>query len=786
MRFTKVGTLSEKSKTVPDLIEPDEREFTGFTKVGNLGSSQMERSVENIDAWLKEQVRKYGRETLTGTASGIGGAVGFTLTGGNPLGAVAGAGLSYAAANRFADFFENIVGSKEDEPFIVEMKKTAADVPLGATMEMAGQSLGKILAKGIGTAPKIGNWLLQKLGRRPSIEVLAAVTDGSPIVVESINEGKMIEEMTGVKFTRAQLDRRTGSLILEDELASELPEAARRLAERKTYNTDRLKDFLEKARLAGGKAEDVGSIQDARSILESQKRAVEVNVEMAARELSKETGILEGTPDFEATGKFIRKELETGRTKARGIGGRKFDRIPKNQLDARKLSSIINDSLQKFHDFEVGNKNIPETLRNAAKVLDESNGMSTNKNLQGLASEIKQDLRDPATTNQARRRLTVVLNEIERVLETGKAIPKTAGSKLKAARAFWQKEVINKFEEGDVAEILKKTKKGYSVKAVDVIDRILKPGESGRVAARSLRDATGEGSDAMEAARIAIRQKFVAATYDSTKNEISKAALQRWLKQFRPAIEELGMMDDFKPISNARETLDEALKLKGEFDRSIASRILKTDVGKEIQSVLGGSDRVQKVNRLIKRFGGDKRALEGLQNAFIEQIQNIAEKDVSKISNIMDANKGVYDILFANAPKKLRAMQIYRGALERLYPGKIDRIPSDRKSMTRILNFYIRPPIGKVRAIVNIGNVVNALQKVTTRRKQELFLKMVLDPNLAYDMLKLARSSPKFPKTVIAGGAAGREIAMRKEKDIENYFDKKIKSIMDRYLGEEE
>ncbi len=104
---------------------------------------------------LLEQFGRGAIKQLPTIGAIFGGAAGTGLTGMNPLGGVAGAGLGAGAGEAIKNFVEPMVGWEEPKSTIELFYDPMKEAIMGSTAQMGGEILGKGLELGLKAAPKV-------------------------------------------------------------------------------------------------------------------------------------------------------------------------------------------------------------------------------------------------------------------------------------------------------------------------------------------------------------------------------------------------------------------------------------------------------------------------------------------------------------------------------------------------------------------------------------------------------------------------------------------------------
>ena len=646
--------------------------------------------------------------------------------------------------------------------------------------------------------------LKAKVVRQRAGEVLAAMTDNGPIIAQNMDEARALEQtIPGLKFQRGQLTGDPNIIKFERALEREPGSFAKDQLERKAANTQAVKDFIESQK-------GPGTLEDTKKILQAQRDLAEKGVmqsrgalEAATTELGKGQGVREA-------GTTIKAELKAGKEAAKKEGKKLYQSIPDFEINAKSLVDKINDISKPMTEYEDISKNVPNDLFNRFKEkLIKAEGKTTPRDLEGFQSELKAKLREiesPGGEINERKasRLKSAINAINNVLDNvGESVDvasqktlkgkefmvkqlkarlenaKTpeaanqlqdliakaeqniietkrtaapAGEQYREARKFWKTEVIDKFKKGEAGEILKSNWKGDRVDDAQVVSRYFKPKDIGISAAKQFKNAVGNNPKAMAAIEDAIKQDMLANAVNPVTKEITEAGLKRWLAKYGPALKEYGLENKFNTIVKARQQLDDALTFKVDFNKSEASKLLDSDVGTEIKNALNAGSKGKAMIELMKKMKGDKRGIEGIQNALIEEIQQIPTTKIATIENTYKKYKQAFNVAFHNNPEKLKAMRNYIDALKKLDIGSKSPVGFDSPTAEHLLtSFFKNAAMGGGRLTNTVKAFMAPLKAIGKDEATRLFTKASLDPDFAHQLIMQSRKpDPTAIRTLYA------------------------------------
>lgn len=411
-----------------------------------------------------------------------------------------------------------------------------------------------------------------------------------------------------------------------------------------------------------------------------------------------------------------------------------------NEIDTKKTYKELSD------------KNVLGIMQN----VNESNTDYTKRIANQYKIHLKKDA--PLVPGKERPAITAAKDKkakLENILSESVDIePATmaeAAGKLKDARGFWRKEVIQKYQQGTVGDILKKGAKGDKVGNAQVASRFFKPGPAGVQQADEFLNAIGDNPEAKQAMEDFIKQDLLNYSTNPVTGEVTQAKLKTWLNKYKPSLKKYGMDKRFDSIVKTRTELDDALLFKKEFDKSQASKLLNSDVDKAVQNALSTGSKGASARKLMSMMKGDKQAISGLQNSIIDQIlyKDAIEQTPRTIAKVNDQYlkyKPALAVVFKDSPNKLKALNTYRNALDKM----------------EILN---RSPIGPGSATMELQETGKAIEAATglsknwiytvgktianiTKGNSDKAVKMLLhraayDPDFAFTLMLAAKGRSK-------------------------------------------
>jgi predicted nucleic acid-binding protein len=345
--------------------------------------------------------------------------------------------------------------------------------------------------------------------------------------------------------------------------------------------------------------------------------------------------------------------------------------------------------------------------------------------------------------------------ELQEIVKT-KQIPGDEGAAeaLKTARTHFKKEVIGKFKEGPVGDILKKVRSGDKVSDANVASKFFKPGAVGEESATRFMNAIGDDKVAKQAITDAVKQDLLASATNPATGELTEAKLKTWLSKYNPALKKLGIKGEFSSIESSRKVLTEAIEMKTAFDKSVASKMLNADVDKAISSAFkSGSKRIA-AGKIMSQLKGDRKAIAGAQNALIDHIIEKSKNagvdilgnrvvSMAKLKNLNREFKPAMDVMFKNSPEKIRALKNYRKAFETLYRDQLKAVGGGSNTMDKMVSVVQTMSSLSGSRLVHIGKaLMKPFKEVSEQNVNKFLNRAAVDPDFAFTLKMIADDRP--------------------------------------------
>ena len=378
---------------------------------------------------------------------------------------------------------------------------------------------------------------------------------------------------------------------------------------------------------------------------------------------------------------------------------------------------------------------------------------------------------------------------MEKVVTRAMPGDEQAYKKLRQARTFWKKEVIDKFKSGTAKDVLAKDVAGDKVSSAQVASRWFQKGAVGEETAAQFMDAVGNSPKAVESIKDYIKQNMLEAITNADTEEVVSASFRKWLAQHKPALKKYGVLEEFNTVGKATKAVDDAIKMQKEFNASEASKILGGNVETAVIKALGTKSYRTAAINLMNQMGGNKKAISGLQNAFIDEIQAMAKTTApDKLGNkrisfaSVDKNLRKYDsalkVFFRDSPKKMKALEQYRSAMERLQIGKSsplgggsDTFENTSHGIAQMMKWF---GMSNSKIMNSIKFVAKPFLDMSKATLNDIFNRAALSPEYAY-MLKQALNGVKIPNK-FKGHLAAMAL-MTHKNPIKNEINNRIKGM---------
>ncbi len=290
-----------------------------------------------IDKYYRPTAQGLGQATGfmlgagTGAVAGTAAAPGPGTAVGTIMGGVAGGTIGYAIGDETADLLQEWFGYYEPLPILMNLQEAGENLREGAFYEMLGPSIGPAakltgkVAKKFPGVERATDWIssmlpkTKKQAEAAAGEVLAAFTAKGPMIIDSIEKAKAIEELVsgGLKFDLGQLTGDVNVVKFMKEGLSDAGDLAVAQAEQSAINTRAINAFIKRTK---GK----GTTKDLLKPLSTKEEIVAEAEAIAKSNLEKQQIAREGKIGPMEGGAAIRSEMEAGELAAREAAAEKI------------------------------------------------------------------------------------------------------------------------------------------------------------------------------------------------------------------------------------------------------------------------------------------------------------------------------------------------------------------------------------------------------------------------------------------------------------------------------
>jgi len=752
------------------------------------------------------------------TLGGISGAAGGTVLGG-PIGGVAGgmagAGLAYGGVQSLFDTAENMLGLRKPKGVVGETIEAGKNILTGAVYQSGGEMLGKAWSQvspvvkraiiggvtGAGTGAYIdetnrgrgalvggaigvavGPAVLKPFTRRGAAEMALKEFEGNakgteltqPQIDANMKIAKELEkrisETTGkpFKFSEGQLTNDASAIALERKLARSGGQDLSQ--EQREYSINVLNDYYNRKML------QIGNIEDFTKYVDTLNKEIEAGTKQAENAVLTQVMRLSRHMDEQAMGKSIHNVLAKGKEAMKTRATELYDKIPDLNLKTESLSKNIDKFVMEENALieprtkkaiSLVKKYITKTKKDGDEVVEEAVDLSyqTMRKLHSRIgkmygdanSGIKPDLEDA-------RQLHSVMNMLDDAMKQVEDLSPAASKAYKKATNFYKTTYLPTYRQGTVADILQRGPRKEDTRiamaniakefnSLDGIDDFIR--------------AVGNNTEARKAMSDYYSFDFI--NHAVKEDKVVHGSANRWLAHNFGKLKKLGLYDEFKNIAGMQKKVDELISKKDIFNKSVAGKILESDLESMVENAFRGSKNYARTaSELMGKLKGDKAAEQGLQKAFAEFFmrkpettktnffqsggETISEMDfnksVAKVTTLFKQYLPAIRVIYKNEPKKQKVlMDIWRAyeTLGRtskstlaggsdtfeLFAGQVDRALSATVGGVAPGKFYLFKGIREMVRKFGRGNVDAFLTKA------------MFDPEYALVLKDIAKSGPK-------------------------------------------
>lgn len=628
------------------------------------------------------------------------------------------------------------------------------------------------------------------------------------------NEVKFIEkEIRGVKFpTQAALDDpKAVSTFLK--VTERDPEVGLYMLENQRRNAELIREYFQNFK-------SPGNLNRVRYNIEIERAAVTNEIEKSNERFSLVRNSIEQSPERPGVGIDVPKTGERIRT---GFEAEAKAAQKRAQAILNELGDLNDDIITKktlLRDFEkemrmesmaeVPSKSIPPEVRMAVRNIEEMESpfISVRQlyKIRKTLRKAKDDLdKSQESNNFARERMGNIIGVVDHHLRDTLVDPGKAADIIQRFRNSYYYDYMAKYEPKTTSGVMKtNVKHGDYISHSMVGGKYFKKGNDGIDSAREFLAAANGNQDIIGAAHEYAVQDMIRNVVDKETGMLSKSKLSNWLFDYKPYLQEMGFIDDFKGIKNISNEIEWGQNLLNEFDKRYLSKMIDADIDSEVKFMMDSPTPRSDMRGLMGFIGKDPEALNGFQSALIDEMDNrvvrdMAKKgvaDVNSLYNIYENNKYIYDIAFENSPRKVKALETFLSAMKRNYPE--GQLPSNFADLNPIFKQFYR---SAQRPEVNVSwlyrNTIGFLTTFGKEKVQRIMRRLALDPEGAITLQRIGRDltegKPKLaevrwrnyltqigiPAMTAKGAETGENIRLETQQPTEPQESPVVRNIID-------
>lgn len=703
------------------ILPPDKKTLFAEAEKRGLISSAGVNSFENLpgdrleqDYPTKRVISNAARSTLEmgglvgGSILGAGGGTVAAPGAGTVVGGLAGAALGHGIGGSAADRLDEFLGLVKKKGLKESSIKALSDMEKGAMLEMGGGVIGKgltVAGKGIwSVAEKHG--ILDFFKRiknmfpamsdagilKKSQDVLKTIREETPRTIATATKTEELLKSANIKTvpTYAQKTGSTTAGYFEQSAAAQNRELASILKQQDAkINQEALENI-------GAKFQDKGTVGDVLRSVENQKQQLAKKAQETASIVEQQTAQLANVKDPQVVGQAIKETLDFTKQAEKKAINEIYEKIPQGiELSAKPIQKSMGEVIADFKKIGGGSPTFPVSiLKQMKSALNETKrgikGSSvTMAQLRDWRSQIGEEIRDSMMGASPNLKLTRRLKKLQdgvdenldQMLELSPEYASTIELYRTASTRF--KDYINTFRKGTVGDVLQpgNLSGGGKINLSDIPSRFFRTGKLD--AADDLIRAAGKDKatnliDDYAGYDLLSRTKGSATLKTSTSSE--------WLFRNKEVLKKYGLYDKYANMVKTGEGADVALAELNAYEKSIAGRILGTNIDSVIPKLFGGTNKANsaKSAKDLLNIPGIKdniAATNGIKNGFkdffLASIQT-SKKDAlgNEISSIAKAKAFLQDYkpamleLYKDAPEKMGSLIRYHQLLDVLERNK--------------------------------------------------------------------------------------------------------------------
>ena len=754
--YTKLSNTGEKGKWE-------------FIKKYEDNIKQAEPStIKQVVAGTARPVLEYGGlaagELAGGAIGGLAGAVGAIP------GAMAGGGFGYATGKRVADYTLPRLGleSEKTEPSDITM-----NILSGAGMSGVGRIGGKVVEYGMSKIPGIAEKFKTGIKDVGDVSVSTVKSVGKtlkkwiePSETETfkplLKEAKEVEEKIGeAPFTLGQETGIPGAISKERGLVSKHEGAANLYVKKLSDANITLDKYYDK-----NFPSEEGTMTDLLSNIEQKASEVEKGV-TTAKESLEGKGIalqkgVESEDKIEQGKKLytaLNMELKNAKGKVDAAYSKDFDSLilPEEESETL-LNNLIGQKIAYLN--EQSGYLVRDTTNSEAfqklfnDIYDKGTGelkpiglLKLKDHRYNFYREFFNEKGKPGNFQNERLlgELKTTIKSIQEAMNAAKRVNPEKAAQFDAAEATFKKEMLP-FRNKQIRAAFHAGSQ-FENRLADIPKRFFKSENE----AASFNATLGKNIDAKQAMTDFASQDLLNYAKNPSTGEMMPEKILRWKNENDVMLKKLGITN-FDDMQSSSKTLLDAIGRKGEFDKSLAAKLLKRNPDKALGFALKETNMRKAMIKLMNEVESDKRALSGLKKAmgdyFISStritksdIENNLLGSLAKSEKFLKNYKPALDVLYKDDPAKLEALKIITRAhriIERIQSpilrgssGTASELANQDIAMQAIQHV---PKIGRYIRFMN-----TLKQHVTSTERNAMMIEASFNPDFAYQLINLSK-----------------------------------------------
>jgi hypothetical protein len=524
-----------------------------------------------------------------------------------------------------------------------------------------------------------------------------------------------------------------------------------------------------------------GTIRDTVKAVEKQTAELTTRATKAESRVAGDIARIKTGRGVQRGGEKITNTLEGERMAERGRISNLYDQIPQDiTLDAGIIKTTLKKTVADIKKIGGGQRSVPsDIIRQLKGHLKKTKGQSlTFDQLRDLRSQIGEEIRESLMGANPNLKLTRRLqmlkhgidDSLDQMLNLGGVHAEASALYRQASKEYAQ--YIQRFKSGEVGNVLQAGSQasGKKVAYSGVPQRFFVGGKMD--AADDLIRAVGKTKATTLIDDFAGLDLISKAEVNGVlKTETAK----RWLKTNKDVLNKYGLYGKYSDVVKNQIISDSSATRLVDYSKTVASRIIGTDVEKIIPNIFSGAGKKQSglmAQQLLNLPGikGNPAAIGGIRRAFkdhyLKEIHSVTDPigSVSKAKKIITELKPALRVLYKDKPKQLQKLYDYHSVLEVLQRTKnvtraggsttIEKVTglSEGGSLVGSVAQYIAVTKGagwKFSVLKNMWKAFfGAPRRYSERQINRLLSEALVDPQVAETIMMASRY--KAPKEVVS------------------------------------